>query len=371
MATSAQKASGDHGSERSSASANRVQAKLNVGKAGGSYEQEADRTAEHVVSGTSQASTGHTGTQAQPVAANISRMATRKPLARLQPETTQRQPENEEAQTKLQLQEEEEAQPKLQRQEEEEAQPKLQRQEEEEAQPKLQRQAEEEEEPVQARAEPRANVRDKRQFPVLNQVEQKLFQNKGRGEALGDDTKTQMEVGFGADFSSVRVHTGSDAQSMSRDLKAQAFTHGSDIFFNSGKYEPDNLHGKALLAHELTHVVQQGAADQKIPVQQVQENNDKRSQMPPDPTDREARKLEHEPVEKSENAKKILILICFIVQVCQFLQISVDFRVPIYFKLHITFCEVTINQKTTVFITVQSSNSQYPEQSFLPLVRCT
>jgi hypothetical protein len=62
-----------------------------------------------------------------------------------------------------------------------------------------------------------------------------------------------MEPRFGVDFSHVRVHTGSDALQMNRNVGAQAFTHGSDIYYGEGR-SPNNLD---LTAHELTHVVQQ------------------------------------------------------------------------------------------------------------------
>ncbi|MCB0565582.1 MAG: DUF4157 domain-containing protein [Lewinellaceae bacterium] len=80
------------------------------------------------------------------------------------------------------------------------------------------------------------------------------------GAPLPDDTRSEMESGFGADFSNVRIHTGSQATEMNQGLHAQAFTHGSDIYFNEGKYDPESGPGKKLLAHELTHTVQQGAS---------------------------------------------------------------------------------------------------------------
>lgn len=66
-----------------------------------------------------------------------------------------------------------------------------------------------------------------------------------------------MENAFSADFSRVRVHTDSKASEMSRGINAKAFTNGSDIFFSSGAYSPSSNDGNRLLAHELTHVVQQ------------------------------------------------------------------------------------------------------------------
>jgi hypothetical protein len=62
---------------------------------------------------------------------------------------------------------------------------------------------------------------------------------------------------LGADFSGVKVHTGQNAVEMNRSLNARAFTHGNDIYFNKGEYNPESSEGKRLLAHELTHVVQQ------------------------------------------------------------------------------------------------------------------
>jgi len=90
--------------------------------------------------------------------------------------------------------------------------------------------------------------------------EQTLASSKGGGSALPADTKTFMGSRFNADFSGVRVHTDTTAASLSRSVNAQAFAHGNDIYFNSGKFSPDSTDGKTLLAHELTHTVQQGAS---------------------------------------------------------------------------------------------------------------
>lgn len=86
------------------------------------------------------------------------------------------------------------------------------------------------------------------------------------GAALPPDTRNQMEGHFGADFSQVRVHTDSSAVQMSQDLGAKAFTHGNNIYFNEGQYSPGSQSGDHLLAHELTHTVQQGAAVQRSPL---------------------------------------------------------------------------------------------------------
>jgi hypothetical protein len=66
-----------------------------------------------------------------------------------------------------------------------------------------------------------------------------------------------MESRFGQDFSNVRVHTDSAASESAKSVNAQAYTVGSDIVFQSGNYNPGSDSGKHMLAHELTHVVQQ------------------------------------------------------------------------------------------------------------------
>ncbi len=89
-------------------------------------------------------------------------------------------------------------------------------------------------------------------------VTQRLVQRKGRGNTLPPAVQEQMAQAFQSDFSNVRLHTDPEAAAMSRDLNAQAFTYGQDIYFNAGKYEPGTAAGRGLLGHELTHTVQQG-----------------------------------------------------------------------------------------------------------------
>src|SRR5262245_24245902 len=71
-------------------------------------------------------------------------------------------------------------------------------------------------------------------FEAGADVETQVSQSKGRGSPVPDAVRTYMEPRFGVDFSQVRVHTGSDAIHMNRDVGAQAFTHGSDIYFGEG-----------------------------------------------------------------------------------------------------------------------------------------
>ena len=102
-----------------------------------------------------------------------------------------------------------------------------------------------------------------------------LNSSKGGGSSLSSDTQSSMGSAFGADFSKVRIHTGTEAVQMNKQLGAQAFTHGNDIYFNEGKYDTNSSSGKHLLAHELTHTVQQGASVQKKPDVQLAEEVDK------------------------------------------------------------------------------------------------
>ncbi|HVU99488.1 MAG TPA: DUF4157 domain-containing protein [Puia sp.] len=114
----------------------------------------------------------------------------------------------------------------------------------------------------ESEADPKEEVRRKPDSsgapPVTPAVESGIRSSKGGGAPLPAATRRQMESGFGADFSGVRIHNDGGAREMSKDLNAQAFTHGKDIYFNSGKYDPASTGGQKLLAHELTHVVQQG-----------------------------------------------------------------------------------------------------------------
>jgi len=250
-----------------------VQAKLTLGPVGDQYEQEADQVAKHVV-GRLSAGEG-SGDQAGAQSAQRQEEELQaKSIANIQRQ------EEEELQMKpadsLQRQEEEEelAQMKpistLQRQEEEELQAKpisdIQRQEDEELQakplPLLQRQ-EEEEEMVQSKS-----ITDG--GPVTADVENAIQGARAGGQPLADTVRAPMENAFDADFSGVKVHTDNQSNALNQSLQARAFTTGQDIFFRQGEYDPGSSAGQELLAHELTHVVQQGAA----PVQRHDQETD-------------------------------------------------------------------------------------------------
>ena len=211
-----------------------AQAKLAVSDPGDIYEQEADKVADEV--------TQKINIQAQ------------------------RQEEEEEIQAKRQEEEEEmiQAMPDLQRQEipeeEEMLQGKLdiQRQEELEEEELLQAKLDiqkqeipEEEELVQMKRDENSEAN------VVDEIEMRIDSAKGSGQPLSSEVKTPMEQAFGADFNDVKIHTDTEADALNKQLNAKAFTTGTDIFFRNGEYNPDSDSGKKLLAHELTHVVQQ------------------------------------------------------------------------------------------------------------------
>jgi hypothetical protein len=92
---------------------------------------------------------------------------------------------------------------------------------------------------------------------VTPDVERAIESSRGGGQSLDSGVRTSMGQSLNADFSGVRVHTDSGADGLNRSLSAKAFTTGSDIYFRQGEYNPGSSSGRELLAHELTHVVQQ------------------------------------------------------------------------------------------------------------------
>jgi hypothetical protein len=114
-------------------------------------------------------------------------------------------------------------------------------------------------------------------LPVSNRVSNKINSSKGNGSAMDNATQSFMQSRFGTDFSSVKIHTGSEAIQMNRELNAKAFTVGKDIYFNSDQYQPNTDKGKQILAHELTHVVQQSGMSAQHLQRQDDENPTKNS----------------------------------------------------------------------------------------------
>jgi hypothetical protein len=99
-------------------------------------------------------------------------------------------------------------------------------------------------------------------------VEREIDGARGSGRGLDHTVRGQMESSFGVDFGNVRVHTDERADNLNHALSARAFATGQDIFFRQGEYNPGTSSGRELLAHELTHVVQQngGAVKTKLSV---------------------------------------------------------------------------------------------------------
>nr|WP_294872811.1 DUF4157 domain-containing protein [uncultured Pedobacter sp.] len=104
------------------------------------------------------------------------------------------------------------------------------------------------------------------------EVSDQIEASRGAGTQMDKDTQSFMESRFGTGFSDVNIHTGTDANQLSTSLHAQAFTVGKDIYFNENMYRPNSPEGKHLLAHELTHTIQQNG------------NNIQRSPMPAEDT---------------------------------------------------------------------------------------
>lgn len=88
-------------------------------------------------------------------------------------------------------------------------------------------------------------------------LEQLINRERGGGQLLANTIQQPMEQAFGSDFSGVRVHTDGRSDQLNQSIQARAFTIGQDVFFRQGAYQPGNREGQELLAHELTHVVQQ------------------------------------------------------------------------------------------------------------------
>jgi hypothetical protein len=100
-------------------------------------------------------------------------------------------------------------------------------------------------------------------------IEATIQQARGRGQALPRSLQTSMEPAFGVDLSQVRVHHDPQANQIAQTIQAHAFTTGRDVFFRQGAYNPASQEGQTLIAHELTHVLQQNrfsaAARPKMP----------------------------------------------------------------------------------------------------------
>ena len=217
-----------------------LQRKLTVGAADDQYEQEADHVARQVMSMPEAGSTGAMQPGISPEEEKEKTLQT-KPLGATITPLAQREMGSPEG---IEDKDKEKKGPLQAKQSEEDIA--MQRQ------PEMEEDEEKAKRPIQARTA--GSQTDG--FEAGDEVESRLTQSKGGGSLLPDSVRTFMEPRFGMDFSQVRVHTGNEAIQMNRDVAAQAFTHGSDIYYGAN-HHPGNLE---LTAHELTHVVQQTGA---------------------------------------------------------------------------------------------------------------
>ncbi|WP_341528600.1 DUF4157 domain-containing protein [Nostoc sp. UHCC 0302] len=88
-------------------------------------------------------------------------------------------------------------------------------------------------------------------------LEASINQARGGGQPMADNIREPMEQALGADFSGVKVHTDGQSDQLNQSIQARAFTTGQNVFFRQGAYQPGSREGQELIAHELTHVVQQ------------------------------------------------------------------------------------------------------------------
>ena len=230
-----------------------VQPKLKIGRPGDKYEREADNMADAVVNGS-----------AKPDVQN-------KEISSIQRESLASPQEDEKLGTAEQRMEEDklvQEKPELQKMTgEEEEEGMLNKMEGEEEEEGMQMKMEDEKEEIINRMEGEEedeSLQTKSTGSTATiagtAITQKIKSKSGRGKAIPKNTRSQMEAAFGRSFNGVNIHTDQMAAELNEQLGAKAFTHGRDIFFNTGKYDTASTTGKHLLAHELTHVVQQAGA---------------------------------------------------------------------------------------------------------------
>lgn len=118
------------------------------------------------------------------------------------------------------------------------------------------------------------------------------------GSPLNGPTQQMMESRFGHDFSQVRIHTDARADESAQAVQARAYTVGNDIAFRSGEYQPEASGGQHLLAHELTHVVQQGGGSEGLQAKME-------VSQPGDPAEVEAESIADEVMTSPDPREKI------------------------------------------------------------------
>ncbi len=209
-----------------------IQAKLKINQPGDRYEREADRVAEQVMcmpdaEGTGEPVKGRMGDSANRQIGRIQRRATTDEEERKRPEeegAIQMKPAGTSGLLQRQVIDAEEER----------------------------KQQEEETQTIHLKENPGQETE------ASDGVASQINNLRGGGEPLPDDTRAFYESRFGQDFSGVRVHKDGQAAESAKAINARAYTAGQDIVFGTGEYSPESGEGKRLLAHELTHTVQQG-----------------------------------------------------------------------------------------------------------------
>ncbi|WP_445627013.1 eCIS core domain-containing protein [Nostoc sp. DSM 114167] len=145
----------------------------------------------------------------------------------------------------------------------------------------LQREALPEDEEEELQMKPMVQRQGEVGMDAAPDLEASINQARGGGVAIADNIREPMEVAFGADFSGVKVHTDGQSDQLNRSIQARAFTTGQDVFFRQGAYEPGSRSGQELIAHELTHFVQQngGRAVENTSIQRYTESTDRNYQI--------------------------------------------------------------------------------------------
>lgn len=137
---------------------------------------------------------------------------------------------------------------------------------------KIGRQVKTEEEDEKIQMSP-AGVSPASNTHLLPSVESGIKTQVGGGIPLSKNSKNYFEPKFGRSLSNVRIHNNAESSKLSNSMNANAFTLGNDVFFGSGKYTPETGTGKKLLAHELTHVIQQGSGNKRISKQETEDKD--------------------------------------------------------------------------------------------------
>jgi hypothetical protein len=276
-----------------------LQAKLRYGQPGDSYEREADRVADSVVSNSKSGQTSAASPAlAQGVSGAVQKSADEKnnseinkedPVQKkaapnkeekpVQKKATDKQDDNRMLQKKPA--DEKKEKPVQKKQADKDEKPVQKKAANKDEKPVQKKAANKDEKPVQKKEAPKKDEKpvqkkaagepEEKEGGQSNNrkaedpgIEREIMAGKNGGNPMADDVRKEMEHQFGQDFTHVTIHNDGQSHELCRKINAQAFTHGSHIYFAEGKYDPQTTDGKHLLAHELTHIVQQNGKVQKM-----------------------------------------------------------------------------------------------------------